>query len=98
MSDIVDALRSWVYTQPLYQTAIEAAEEIERLRNELDVHRRALATINAVHAIKELLPPPPFMTAEERKSVEYFSVITDAYLESTNQHAAMLRSFLERTK
>jgi hypothetical protein len=33
MSDIVDKLRSWVYTDSLYATAIEAAEEIERLRS-----------------------------------------------------------------
>lgn len=33
MSDIVEKLRSWVYTDSLYATAIEAAEEIERLRS-----------------------------------------------------------------
>jgi hypothetical protein len=30
--DIVDRLRTWVYTAKLYTTAMEAAAEIERLR------------------------------------------------------------------
>jgi hypothetical protein len=33
MSDIVERLRSWVYTDAQYATAREAADEIERLRN-----------------------------------------------------------------
>lgn len=32
MSDIVERLRAWVYTDSLYATAREAAAEIERLR------------------------------------------------------------------
>ena len=32
MSDIVERLRAWVYTDSLYATAREAADEIERLR------------------------------------------------------------------
>jgi hypothetical protein len=32
MSDIVERLRAWVYTDSLYTTAREAADEIERLR------------------------------------------------------------------
>lgn len=33
MNDIVERLRSWVYTDSLYATAREAADEIERLRH-----------------------------------------------------------------
>jgi len=33
MSDIVERLRAWVYTDAQYATAREAADEIERLRN-----------------------------------------------------------------
>jgi DNA-binding MarR family transcriptional regulator len=33
MSDIVERLRAWVYTDSQYATAREAADEIERLRN-----------------------------------------------------------------
>ena len=33
MSDIVERLRGWVYTEPLYATAQEAADEIEKLRH-----------------------------------------------------------------
>ena len=32
MSDIVERLRAWVYTDSQYATAREAADEIERLR------------------------------------------------------------------
>lgn len=35
MSDIVERLRAWVYTDSLYAVAVEAADEIERLREEL---------------------------------------------------------------
>ena len=37
--DIVERLRSWVYTDSIYATAREAAEEIERLRAELRYER-----------------------------------------------------------
>jgi hypothetical protein len=37
--DIVERLRSWVYTDSLYATAREAAAEIERLRAELRYER-----------------------------------------------------------
>ena len=46
MSDIVERLRAWVYTDSQYATAREAADEIERLRaladrrGELAVQRR----------------------------------------------------------
>lgn len=43
--DIVDRLRSWVYTDALYSTAMAAAEEIERLRAELR-YERARADLN----------------------------------------------------
>jgi hypothetical protein len=33
VSDIVERLRSWVYTNSLHATACEAADEIERLRH-----------------------------------------------------------------
>ena len=46
MTDIVERLRAWVYTDSQYATAREAADEIERLRalcdrwGELAVERR----------------------------------------------------------
>ncbi len=37
MSDIVERLRAWVYTDSQYATAREAADEIERLRLRLSI-------------------------------------------------------------
>jgi uncharacterized protein YfaA (DUF2138 family) len=53
MSDIVERLRAWVYTDSLYATAREAADEIERLhhvvgqKNLTDEERAALDTAEA---------------------------------------------------
>jgi len=33
--DILERIKSWVYTPSLYQTQLDAAEEIERLRHEV---------------------------------------------------------------
>ena len=41
MSDIVERLRAWVYTDSQYATAREAANEIERLRL-TDAERNAI--------------------------------------------------------
>jgi hypothetical protein len=35
MSDILDRIKSWVYTPNLYQTQLDAAAEIESLRTEV---------------------------------------------------------------
>jgi hypothetical protein len=40
--DILDRLRSWVYTPSLYATAEAAAEEIEKLRSDLVITRNKL--------------------------------------------------------
>ena len=48
MSDIVERLRAWVYTDSLYAVAVEAADEIERLRAELSRLRLTDAEREAV--------------------------------------------------
>ena len=56
MSDIVERLRAWVYTDSLYATAREAADEIERLRqvvaqeNMTDAEREAVEVAAAAYA------------------------------------------------
>lgn len=35
MSDIIERLKAWVYTPRLYQTQLDAVEEIEALRTEV---------------------------------------------------------------
>lgn len=53
MSDIVERLRSWVYTDALYRTAIEAAEEIERLNRKVDAARLTDAEREAIWTAAE---------------------------------------------
>lgn len=56
VSDIVERLRAWVYTDSLYATAREAADEIERLRqvvareNMTDAEREAVEVAAAAYA------------------------------------------------
>ena len=56
MTDIVERLRAWVYTDSLYATAREAADEIERLRqvssqeNMTDAERDVLREVCRVYA------------------------------------------------
>lgn len=51
-SDVVEQLRSWVYTHSLYATAQKAAEEIEELRAEVASLKSRL---RYEHAINEQL-------------------------------------------
>lgn len=83
MSDIVERLRSWVYTDSLYATAREAADEIERLRHRV---RFADAVIRS-GAVATL-------TEAERDAVETAACEAEAH-----QHlvrAATLRALLSR--
>lgn len=60
MSDIVERLRAWVYTDSLYAVAVEAADEIERLRAELSRNQITCSAVNHLpgesHAAHEPCP------------------------------------------
>jgi hypothetical protein len=97
--DLVERLRDRSYSfkaaDPL---ADEAAAEIERLQAENAFHRKVLATINAVHAFREAMPPPPLLTDAERAAAAFFSRIDGpGNVPVANHHAATLRGLLERT-
>jgi hypothetical protein len=102
MSDIVERLRAWVYTDSQYATAREAADEIERLRNGA-VERRE--TVQCPHVVgKTTLHcslTPLTLTDEEREAVEVAikSLLDDPYDGAPiSPHAATLRGLLERMK
>lgn len=87
MSDIVERLRGWVYTGPLYSTAQEAADEIERLRHRV---RFADAVIRSGNVAA--------LTEAERGAVESAAEAfeyDDGNLEC-GTIAATLRGLLER--
>ena len=103
-TDITARLTTWCH-DPQAESAQdlmdEAAKEIERLRSELAFHRKTLATINAVHAFQEMMPPlplPPF-TDEERRVLRE---LRDSYAaeddRECNQIAEVLDGLLERLK
>jgi hypothetical protein len=75
-----------------YWDCHDAAAEIERLQGEVAAHKKILVTINAVHAFREAMPPPPLLTDAERKAVEWYA----GY--GRGDHAATLRGLLERTQ
>lgn len=78
----------------------EAANEIERLREEVAFARKVLLTINAVHAIREAMPPPPLLTDAEREAVGCavgFCECTTSPLPTSDQ-IATLRGLLGRLK
>jgi hypothetical protein len=71
-----------------------AAEEIERLQQEVAFCMRVLKTLNAVHAIQETMPPPPLLTEGEKKAIKFC-----IFQQSIPQKVAVvLRSFLERLR
>ena len=60
MSDIVERLRAWVYTDSQYATAREAADEIERLRDLRDEDGEVMsALIDGYQRILRLLIDGP---------------------------------------
>jgi hypothetical protein len=85
MSDIVERLRSWVYTDSLYATAKEAADEIERLRSRVRF-------VDAVIRSGDVAA----LTDAEREAV---ADAADRYAEiapESAETAATLRGLLER--
>ena len=76
MSDIVERLRAWVYTDSLYATAREAADEIERLRGLLSrtgsVAAKTGDDSEECHSKREKLPERERLTAAEREAVAYY--------------------------
>ena len=108
MSDIVERLRAWVYTDAQYATAREAADEIERLRGLLSrTGSDAAKTCDKAsecrsHGVKT--PERERLTDEEREAVRF---CTTAALPETEKlggvagelcrmHGATLRALLER--
>ena len=83
-SDIVERLRAWVYTDSLYATAREAADEIERLR--LSSGGDCPTPDNA--AKRDTL------TAEEREVLG--SVADDARYRAMGWTEQVIRGLLER--
>jgi len=106
MSDIVERLRAWVYTDSQYATAREAADEIERLR--LSIIGDYPGEDNPAREDNESVRKTggdfgqPALTAEEREAVEraadwlYRWQETHGYHSSENGDLATLRSLLER--
>ena len=107
MSDIVERLRAWVYTDSLYATAREAADEIERLRGLLSrtgsVAAKTGDDSEECHSKREKLPerdrvanhpenPDSLtLTAAEREAVAYYLGTGGPY-----RVAATLVAMLER--
>ena len=86
--DIVERLRAWVYTDSLYATAIEAAEEIERLR---------FAVAAYTSGISAGVDSKPTLSDAERSAI---ADAADRYAEITPESAetaATLRGLLSRT-
>ena len=108
MSDIVDRLRSWVYTDSLYSTAMEAAAEVERLRDEVDrLNREVSILIRECQTQKDLLVngPAPAADGIGWPTSGAGAVLTDAEREALHwfshyglpeHHAATLRGLLGR--
>ena len=72
MSDIVERLRAWVYTDSQYATAREAADAIERLRAEIS--RLSELAVDRRREIEMLCKVfwQNNLTDEERSAVEYY--------------------------
>ena len=71
MSDIVERLRAWVYTDSQYATAREAADEIDRLNELREQDGRAMGLlIEGYNKMKTLCVDGKYLTDEEREAVE----------------------------
>jgi hypothetical protein len=84
MSDIVERLRAWVYTDSQYATAREAADEIERLRGQLSGSGNQVET------------GQPVLTDAEREAIA--GAIESEHWRGAFRWAATLKGLLERTK
>jgi hypothetical protein len=105
MSDIVERLRAWVYTDSQYATAREAANEIERLRLSIigdypGEDNPAREDNESVRKAGGDFGQQPTLTNEEREAVERavgFCECTTSPL-PTSRQIATIRGLLERTK
>jgi len=90
MSDIVERLRAWVYTDSQYATAREAADEIERLRKAPCPH--------VVGTTTHYCSLTPFtLTEKERKAIGWAIAECESMPVDLSREAAdTLRSLLSR--
>ena len=109
MSDIVERLRAWVYTDSQYATAREAADEIDRLRELLsrtgtnsrqtgddaaECHSNGEKCPERERVANHLeKPDSSTLTDAEREAVERAADLIDA---KTCGDSATLRALLER--
>ena len=94
MSDIVERLRAWVYTDSQYATAREAAAEIERLRNGAVERRETVQCPHVVGKTTLHCSLTPFtLTDAERKAITEAS---DFYVGTRT--GVTLRGLLKRLK
>jgi len=93
MSDIVERLRAWVYTDSQYATAREAADEIERLRGQLSGSGNQVETRQ------------PVLTDAEREALAKGIYLCEGTAGEANENinghawarvAGLLRGLLER--
>ena len=102
MSDIVERLRSWVYTDSLYATAMEAAAEVERLRGEVDrLNQEVSILVRGCQDQKDLLVNGATLTDAEREAVraawcDYADAARMHHKPTRQEIAAGLRGLLER--
>jgi hypothetical protein len=82
MSDIVERLRAWVYTDSQYATAREAADEIERLRGQLSGSGNQVETRQ------------PVLTDEERDVLA--AIEADASYRAMKRTERVVRRLLDR--
>jgi hypothetical protein len=99
MTDIVERLRAWVYTDSQYATAREAADAIERLRAE--IARLSELAVDRRREIEMLCKVfwQNNLTDEERAALSFAA---DAYALNDDDHdcwriANTLRGLLSRT-
>lgn len=99
MSDIVERLRAWVYTDSQYATAREAADEIERLRVLLSRtgsdSRQTCDDAAECRSKIEKTPEREHLTEAEREAI---TVACGDSSQWGRAHVATLMRLLERTR
>lgn len=93
MSDIVERLRAWVYTDSLYAVAVEAADEIERLRSRPCPYVTGTVTRYCTLPNSSETPNSSTLTDAEREAVEYVVHVGRAASDMDRQ---AMRGLLER--